>query len=65
MECEMPESQRFQNATQMLKQIIAWQEEQDAKEEKQKSLILEKVRKEREIKQVNFNNSKFDEADYL
>jgi hypothetical protein len=61
----MPESQRFLNATQMLKQIIAWQEEQDFKEEKQKSLIQEKVRKEREIKRENFNNSNLDKADYL
>lgn len=61
----MSESQRFQNATQMLKQIIAWQEEQDFKEEKQKSLIREKVRKEREIKRENFNNSNLDKADYL
>ena len=47
----MPQSNRFQNASQILDQINAWQLEQEAKEERQKLLIQERKRKVQELKE--------------
>ncbi|HEX8288276.1 MAG TPA: hypothetical protein VF556_09780 [Pyrinomonadaceae bacterium] len=52
----MPESRRFQNAVRSLNQINAWQEEQEAKELKQKLLIIEKMANEY-IDQLTKENS--------
>lgn len=55
-ENKMPESRRFQNAVRSLNQINAWQEEQEAKELKQKLLIIEKMANEY-IDQLTKENS--------
>jgi len=47
----MPQSNRFQNASQILDQINAWQLEQEAKEERQKLLIQERKRKLQALKE--------------
>ena len=44
---------RFQNATQSLEQIKTWHNEQEEKEEKQKFLIQERIRKEQETKELS------------
>ena len=49
----MLQTERFQNASQTLENINAWQIEMETKEEKLKRLIQEEVRKEQQTTKAN------------
>jgi hypothetical protein len=49
---KMLQTNRFTNAARSLNQINAWQKELEEKENKQRMLILEKKRKEQELKKI-------------